>query len=85
MPKVIFLDAFVSSCFVRIRKPDTDIYRLALDIAQTPANEVVYLENTAMFAQVAERCGIRSILHTDYASTAARLAAFGLPDGEEDC
>ncbi len=63
------VDAFVSSCFVHIRKPDTDIYRLALDIAQTPAPKVVYLENTAMFAQIAERCGIRSILHTDYAST----------------
>ena len=32
-----FVDFFISSCFVHIRKPDADIFRLALDIAQTPA------------------------------------------------
>ena len=30
-------DAFISSCFVHLRKPDADIFRLALDIAQVPA------------------------------------------------
>ena len=29
-----FVDAFVSSCFVHIRKPDADIFRLALDLAR---------------------------------------------------
>jgi putative hydrolase of the HAD superfamily len=61
-----FVDAFISSCFVHIRKPDADIFRLALDIAQAPAPQVVYIENTPMFVQIAEGLGIRSILHTDY-------------------
>lgn len=73
-----FVDAFVSSCFVHVRKPDTDIFQFALDIAQRPAREVVYIENTAMFVQVAEGLGIRSILHTDHESTCATLASFGL-------
>jgi len=77
-----FVDAFVSSCFVHIRKPDADIFRLALDIAQTPARQVVYIENTPMFVQIAEGLGIRSILHTDYKSTRAKLASFGLPNDE---
>ena len=64
-----FVDSFISSCFVHIRKPDADIFRLALDIAQTPARQVVYIENTPMFVQIAEGLGIRSILHTDYKST----------------
>ena len=72
------VDCFVSSCFVHVRKPDADIFRLALDIAQTPAEEVIYLENTAMFVEIAEGLGIRSILHKDYRSTRERLAAFGL-------
>jgi FMN phosphatase YigB (HAD superfamily) len=72
-----FVDAFVSSCFVHIRKPDTDIFRLALDIAQAAAPEVLFVENTPMFAQVAEGMGIRSILHSDYRSTCAKLASFG--------
>ena len=73
-----FVDAFMSSCFVHIRKPDADIFRLALDIAQAPARQVVYIENTPMFVQVAEGLGIPSVLHTDYKSTCARLASFGL-------
>ena len=73
-----FVDTFISSCFVHIRKPDVEIFRLALDIAQAPAQHVVYIENTPMFVQIAEGLGIRSILHTDYKSTCAELASFGL-------
>ena len=29
-----FVDFFIASCFVHFRKPDADIYRLALDVAQ---------------------------------------------------
>ncbi len=72
------VDAFVSSCFVHIRKPDADIFRLALDIAQASAQEVIYIENTPLFVQIAEGLGIRSILHTDYRSTCSKLASLGL-------
>jgi putative hydrolase of the HAD superfamily len=78
-----FVDSFVSSCFVHLRKPDADIFRLALDIAQTPAQKVLYIEDTPMFVQLAESLGIRSILHTNYRSTRARLASFGLQIDEE--
>jgi putative hydrolase of the HAD superfamily len=76
-----FVDSFISSCFVHVRKPDTDIFRLALDISQAPAQRVVYIENTPMFVQVAESLGIRSILHTDYRTTRAKLASLGLQTG----
>ena len=77
-----FVDSFVSSCFVHLRKPDADIFRLALDIVQAPARQVVYIENTPMFVQIAEGLGIQSILHTDYRSTCAKLASFGLQNDE---
>ena len=73
-----FVDFFISSCFVHFRKPDADIFRLALDIAQAPARQVVYIENTPMFVQIAEGLGIRSILHTNYKSTRAKLSALVL-------
>jgi putative hydrolase of the HAD superfamily len=73
-----FADVFVSSCFVHLRKPDEDIFHLALDIAQMRAREVVFIENTPMFVQVAEGLGIRSILHTDYESTRKKLGKLGL-------
>lgn len=76
------VDFFISSCFVHARKPDASIFRLALDIAQTPPRRVIYIENTPMFVQIAEGLGIPSILHTEYGSTCAQLASFGLQDGE---
>src|SRR5664280_2222171 len=32
-----FVDFYISSCFVHFRKPDADIFRIALDIAQVQA------------------------------------------------
>jgi putative hydrolase of the HAD superfamily len=75
-----FVDSFISSAFVRVRKPDADIFRLALDIAQAQARQVVYIENTPMFVRIAEGFGIRSVLHTDYESTRKKLSSFGLGD-----
>ena len=72
------MDAFVSSCFVQIRKPDAAIFRLALDVAQTPIRQIVYIDNTPMFVQIAKTLGIQSILHIDYDSTRAKLASLGL-------
>jgi putative hydrolase of the HAD superfamily len=77
-----FVDFFISSCFVHLRKPDADIFRLALNVARVPARQVVYIENTPLFVQVAEGLGIQSILHTDYRSTCAKLASFGLQNKE---
>jgi len=76
------VDAFISSCFVHLRKPDADIFRLALDVAQVPVGRVVYIDNTPMFVQIAEGLGIHSILHTDYKSTCAKLVSFGLQSGD---
>ncbi len=73
-----FVDFFVSSCFVHLRKPDGDIFRMALDIAQTPSNQVVYIEDRKMFVTVAEGFGINGLHHTDYQSTYEKLINFGL-------
>jgi putative hydrolase of the HAD superfamily len=76
-------DAFITSCFVHMRKPDVNIFRLALDVAQTPPARIVYIDNTPMFVQIAEGLGIRSILHVDLKSTCAKLASFGLQTQQE--
>ncbi|MEJ2147849.1 MAG: HAD family phosphatase [Chloroflexota bacterium] len=76
-----FMDFFVSSCFVHYRKPDADIYRIALDIAQVSPEQVAYLEDRTMFVNIAQGLGIQGILHTSYESTQAALAALGLSAG----
>lgn len=73
-----FVDTFISSCYVHLRKPDVEIFRLALDVAQAPAQQIVYIENTPLFVEIAQGLGIRSILHTEYKSTSAKLATMGL-------
>lgn len=68
-----FVDAFISSSFVHIRKPDEDIFKLALDIAQMEPDEVIFIDDRPMFVQVAELLGIQGLVHTDYESTKAEL------------
>ena len=74
----MLVDSFVSSCFVHFRKPDKDIFQVALDTAQVLPAQVVYIEDTPMFVEVAESLGIRGVHHTDYKSTHDKLAALGL-------
>jgi putative hydrolase of the HAD superfamily len=73
-----FVDFFIVSSFVHFRKPDADIYRIALDTAQVKPGQVVYLEDRAMFVQVADQLGIRGLRHTDYKTTSQQLKKFGL-------
>jgi putative hydrolase of the HAD superfamily len=72
-----FVDFFISSCFVHFRKPDADIFKVALDIAQVSPEKVIYLEDRPMFVQVADTLGIQGIIHNDFDSTKRQLAAFG--------
>jgi putative hydrolase of the HAD superfamily len=73
-----FIDFFVSSCFVHYRKPDEDMYRIALDIAQVRPEQVVYIDDRAMFVEVAQGLGIRGIIHKDYEATRNALEVMGL-------
>jgi putative hydrolase of the HAD superfamily len=78
-----FIDAFISSCFVHFRKPDEDIYRIALDISQVRPEKAAYLDDRKMFVEVAQSLGIQGIHHTGYESTVAMLKDMGLELPEE--
>lgn len=73
-----FVDFFIVSCYVHFRKPDEDIFRVALDVAQADPRRVVYLEDRPMFVEVAASLGMHAIWHQGYESTRERLAALGL-------
>ena len=73
-----FVDFFISSCFVHYRKPDADLYRLALDCAQVMPEQALYIDDRLMFVEVARRMGMNGIHHTGYESTRQQLAALGL-------
>jgi putative hydrolase of the HAD superfamily len=71
------IDFFISSCFVNFRKPDHDIYKIAMDIAQAPPEQVVYIDDRPMFVEVARELGIRGIHHTNFEATRDALNAMG--------
>ncbi|WP_245952873.1 HAD family hydrolase [Pedobacter cryoconitis] len=73
-----FIDFFISSSFVNLRKPDATIFRLALDIAQVTPGESIYIDNQPLFVSIAERFGIKGISHTSLQSTRDQLNEFGL-------
>ncbi|MFN2160061.1 MAG: HAD family hydrolase [Anaerolineales bacterium] len=72
------IDFFISSCFVHFRKPDVDIYRIAMDIAQVRPEQAVYIDDRPMFVDVASDLGIRGIAHTSLDETRDALEDFGL-------
>jgi putative hydrolase of the HAD superfamily len=73
-----FIDIFVSSCFVHIRKPDLDIFRIALDVSQSVPERVAYIDDRPLFVEVASSLGIRGIVHADVQTTRFRLSEPGL-------
>lgn len=74
-----FVDFFISSCFVHIRKPDKDLFRMALDISQAQPEEAVYIDDREMFVEVAATLGIHGIHHVHFELTKAALTSLGLP------
>lgn len=73
-----FVDFFISSSFVHFRKPDADIFRVAIDVAQVAVHEIVYIDDRPLFVQVAESLGLKGIVHKDYDSTIEELKMIGL-------
>ncbi|HWW39148.1 HAD-IA family hydrolase [Pedobacter sp.] len=68
-------DAFISSCEVKMRKPDPGIFQLAMGIAQAVPSQCVYFDDRIMFVQVAQRLGIKAFQHTSFESTKKILEA----------
>lgn len=71
-------DAFISSCEVKMRKPDPGIFQLAMGIAQAPPEQCIYFDDRIMFVHAASRLGIRAMHHTNPASTIQILEQFKL-------
>ncbi len=70
-------DAFVSSCFVHFRKPDEDIFRMAIDISQTLPEHAIYIDDRLMFVEVAQGLGMHGIHHQELEDTKKQLKTLG--------
>lgn len=72
------VDFFVSSSFVHFRKPDADIFKLAIDISQSDLNQSIYIDDRKLFVQVAEGLGLKGIHHKNLEDTKLQLTNMGL-------
>ena len=52
---------FVSSCFVGMRKPERDIYRLALEATQIPAESCCFIDDRPLNLECAAKLGMHTI------------------------
>ena len=52
---------FVSSCFVGLRKPEKDIYRLALETTQISAAECCFIDDRSLNLECAAKLGMHTV------------------------
>jgi putative hydrolase of the HAD superfamily len=52
---------FVSSCFVGLRKPESGIYRLAIEITQFNPEECCFIDDRSLNLECAGKLGMRTI------------------------
>lgn len=69
-----FIDAFIVSGFVGMRKPALSIYKLALDLAQVQPDEALYIDDREVLIEAGERAGLVTLWHRDEEKTKQELA-----------
>lgn len=70
--------AFLSSCYLGVRKPDEKIYRLALGITQRDASESLFVDDRALNVESAERLGMRAVRYENAAQFRQALRECGI-------
>jgi putative hydrolase of the HAD superfamily len=56
-----YFSVFLSSCSLGQKKPDSSIYKTALNVTQRAAEECLYIDERELNVECATRCGMRSI------------------------
>jgi putative hydrolase of the HAD superfamily len=69
---------FVSSCYVGFRKPERDIYRLALEITQIPAGECCFIDDRALNLECPGQMGMHTIEMKGLEQLRAELGELGV-------
>ncbi len=56
-----YFSIFFSSCFLGVQKPDEDIFRLALEMTQRRADEVIFIDDRQLNVECARNYGLLAI------------------------
>ncbi len=71
-------DAFFSSCYLGLRKPDRKIFQIALDVLQRDPERAVFIDDRPENVAAAASLGIHGIRYQGSAQLASELAALGI-------
>lgn len=72
-------DAVVISHLARLRKPEPEIFTLAASQLDIPADECVYVDDTARYLDPAQRLGMAGLHHVTASKTIAQVShLFGI-------
>ncbi len=71
-------DLFVSSCYVGLRKPGEQIYRLALDLIQKSADQCCFIDDRPENLEGAAKVGMRTVLMQNPAQLKRDLQNLGV-------
>jgi putative hydrolase of the HAD superfamily len=69
---------FVSSCYVGLRKPERDIYRVALEVTQVPAEECCFIDDRAGNLECPREMGMHTIEMKGLEQLRAELGKLGV-------
>ena len=69
---------FYSSCFVGLRKPERDIYRIALETTQFPAEQCCFLDDRAINLEGAAQLGMHTVQVQSLEQMKSELAKLGV-------
>ena len=70
-------DFMVVSHCVHMRKPDAQIWNLALGLAQVTADQAIYIDDRAIFVEVAKDLGLTAFQHVSLEQTKQNLQQLG--------
>ena len=73
-----YLSTFFCSGYIALRKPHPEIYRLALEVLQRPAAEVIFIDDREKNAAAAAEFGIHGIHYTGSTALRVELTQLGL-------
>jgi putative hydrolase of the HAD superfamily len=71
-------DAYISSCYVGLRKPDAAIYQMAINVSQTPAEKALYIDDRDIFVEVARSIGIPSLQYKNLEQVKGHFDSLGM-------
>jgi putative hydrolase of the HAD superfamily len=69
---------FFSSCYVRSRKPEETIFRIALEVTQRPPEQCLFIDDRPLNLESPRKLGMNTIHHQGAEQLRSELAKYGV-------